>query len=329
MKLHISLLNILKLSLCAMLIVPTIVSAKTTRGTYVHVQNLTGLEIESVSVIHKYSNVFKEKGDWGSLQNGRMTQHPMKIRYNTGALTTGKDWWLVTWKYKDNNSVRYTAPNNFRGLIDFVERMHILPFKAVDATLGKTPLLQKLSMSPTAKLAGGLMNTGSTKGFKRHLLRAKDQANGVIISISQNSVAFDSASGHSSTEGIRTKHLPPPVPTSIQQNGGKTQKAVINTKACQQALQGKIAWDYKGSKNWNPANIKSLCGNAKVNAPAVCFNNVMHRGVNWGGGTKWKYQNAMNLCRDSKNATKTVNCFKKVIKTHKGKWQQAINTCRA
>lgn len=330
MKLSKSLLYILQLSICTLLLQPATVSAKTTRATKVHVQNLTGLEIESVSVIHKYSNVFREKTDWGRLPNGKMTRRFMKIRYNTGALTTGQDWWLVTWKYKGNNSVRYTAPKNFRGIIDMVERMHLLPLEAVNATLSQTPAPQILEKSPTALLAGGLLNTGSTKGFKKHLLRASDQANGVIITISQNSVAFDSASGHSSTEGIHTRHLPAPTaPTTTQQQGPKVQQAVINRKACAQALQNKIAWNYQGNKRWNPSNIKSLCGNIKISAPAVCFNKVMHGGVNWGGGTKWKYQNAMNLCRNTENTSRTIKCFQGVIRTHKGKWQHAINSCRA
>ena len=74
MKLSKSLLYILQLSICTLLLQPATVSAKTTRATKVHVQNLTGLEIESVSVIHKYSNVFREKTDWGRLPNGKMTR---------------------------------------------------------------------------------------------------------------------------------------------------------------------------------------------------------------------------------------------------------------
>lgn len=103
----------------------------------------------------------------------------------------------------------------------------------------------------------------------------------------------------------------------------------VNIKACEQAIQGKIAWNYKGSKLWNPANIRSLCGNINIDAPAVCFNKVMHGGINWGGGTKWKYQNAMNLCRNSQNASRTVECFKSVVRKHGGNWQHAINSCRA
>ena len=48
MKLSKSLLYILQLSICTLLLQPATVSAKTTRATKVHVQNLTGLEIESV-----------------------------------------------------------------------------------------------------------------------------------------------------------------------------------------------------------------------------------------------------------------------------------------
>lgn len=213
MKLYKSLLYILQLSICTLLLQPATVLAKTTRSTTVHVQNLTGLDIESVSVVHKYSNVFREKTDWGKLSNGKMTRQFMKIRYNTGALTTGQDWWLVTWKYKRNNSVLYTAPNNFRGIVDMVERMHLLPYEAVNTSMRQVPGFQLLSITPTARLANGLMNSGSTKGLKKHLLRKSDQANGVIITIRHDSVAFDSASGHSSTKGIHTRYLPPPTTT--------------------------------------------------------------------------------------------------------------------
>jgi len=62
---------------------------------------------------------------------------------------------------------------------------------------------------------------------------------------------------------------------------------------------------------------------------AVCLNKVMHGKINWGNGTTWKYQNAMNLCRNSQNAAITVNCFENEIKLNEVKWPQAINICRA
>ena len=89
----------------------------------------------------------------------------------------------------------------------------------------------------------------------------------------------------------------------------------------------KIAWDYKGSKNWNPANVKRLCKGAKFSAePAKCFKRVMHGGINWGGGTQWQWKNAIDLCEGTKGAKKTIGCFKKMIAA-KAPWKKAIGKC--
>ena len=96
---------------------------------------------------------------------------------------------------------------------------------------------------------------------------------------------------------------------------------------CQEAVQGKIAWDYNGSKQWNPSNVGALCLNATTTEPAVCFNAVMHGGINWGGGTKWYWKNALNLCRGTYGARLTVKCFEEHIK-NSFSWQKAIEACQ-
>jgi beta-lactam-binding protein with PASTA domain len=99
------------------------------------------------------------------------------------------------------------------------------------------------------------------------------------------------------------------------------------TKSCYNAVQDKIAWDYKGSKRWNSNNINRLCkGATNSDQPARCFDQVMHGGVNWGGGTKWQWSNAIDLCEGSKNARATVKCFKKKIAQDKS-WKTAIASC--
>ena len=307
--------RLLQLCICILFLQTEIAFAKTTRTTDVRIQNLTGLEIEFISVVHKYSDVFKDRGDWGRLNNGSMTKKPMKIRYNTGAFTTGQNWWFVAWKYKGNDSIQYTSPNNFRNFVDFVEQLALVPFDFTKAFIGN---------NPASAIGDALLNDESTVGFKKHLLRESDQKNGVIISLTVGSVKFDSATGHSSTEGIKTRLFTAEEKRRLLRGGGKTKRDY-----CSSAIQNKIAWDYKGSKKWNVANIKSLCGNVKSAEPAKCFNRVMHGGVNWGGGTNWKYQNAMNLCRESRNASKTIACFTSQNKKAKGQWQRSINVCRS
>lgn len=96
---------------------------------------------------------------------------------------------------------------------------------------------------------------------------------------------------------------------------------------CHNSLQNKVAWDYQGNKRWAQNNIDRLCGSVGTDQPAQCFNQVMHHGVNWGGGTQWQWENALNLCAGSLNANRTVACFKKAI-TQGNNWSTAINSCQ-
>src|SRR5215831_9258683 len=67
--------------------------------------------------------------------------------------------------------------------------------------------------------------------------------------------------------------------------------------SCPGNVQGKIAWDYTGNRSWNPENVQRLCARASnPTQPALCFKRVMFGGVNWGGGTRWQWQNAVDLC---------------------------------
>jgi len=105
------------------------------------------------------------------------------------------------------------------------------------------------------------------------------------------------------------------------------QQQVGDTNTCGNAVQGKIAWNYKGSKQWGINNINRLCAGAENSVePALCFDRVMHGGVDWGGGTKWEWGNALNLCKGSHNANATIACFEKAIKVGKG-WKSVINSC--
>jgi len=98
-------------------------------------------------------------------------------------------------------------------------------------------------------------------------------------------------------------------------------------KTCFDLVQGKIAWDYKGTRQWSPANVQRLCkGTTNPSQPPACFNRVMHGGVNWGGGTQWNWQNAINLCEGTNNASQTIACFQNRINA-KQSWQSAISGC--
>lgn len=99
------------------------------------------------------------------------------------------------------------------------------------------------------------------------------------------------------------------------------------TSVCAARIQDRIAWDYNGSKHWDQNNIDSLCRGAEQSTqPAICFEKVMHGGVNWGGGTKWQWQNAVDLCKATTNANATIHCFQGEIKAGKS-WKDGITQC--
>ena len=108
---------------------------------------------------------------------------------------------------------------------------------------------------------------------------------------------------------------------------GPTGGFTADDSTCRRAVQGKIAWNYSGSKSWAATNIDRLCrGATDSEEPARCFDRVMHGGVNWGLGTQWQWKNAIDLCEGSTNATATINCFKARL-SDGGGWQKAITSC--
>jgi len=98
-----------------------------------------------------------------------------------------------------------------------------------------------------------------------------------------------------------------------------------STTACHDAVQGQIAWDYNGNTSWGRGNLERLCSGAETSVqPAKCFDQVMHRGVNWGSGTNWQWANALDLCEGTTDASATISCFER---EKRNGWQDAIETC--
>ena len=103
--------------------------------------------------------------------------------------------------------------------------------------------------------------------------------------------------------------------------------------ACFDYVQDKIKWDYNHRSRWEPHNIKQLCrGTENIKEPGNCFHEVMHGGqydndgINWGGGTRWDWQNALALCSGANSADKRIGCFKGHIKEGH-QWQESIAAC--
>lgn len=125
---------------------------------------------------------------------------------------------------------------------------------------------------------------------------------------------------------------------------------------CFDLIQGKVAHDKQGNTNWGEFILRKVClGTSAPQATADCFKKQITAGEHWttasqtceaiqtpesqcfhlvqnkvaydsSGSTSWSEQNIVNLCRGTRNATATVNCFKSRIAGGIG-WQKATAEC--
>jgi hypothetical protein len=166
------------------------------------VVNNTGRTLRSVHVLHKYSDDYKNSRDWGALQPGESSS-PLTVDYTTGFLTTGRDWWVVTWEYAGEQKVYFTNPQNFRSLVDWLEQVGSI---GIPALLEAAAAAESAGAGTAAGAAAGakitemLLNSESTAGFKQHILRSEDagQITQIVIK-ADNTVEWRSPSGNSST----------------------------------------------------------------------------------------------------------------------------------
>ncbi|MCB1037359.1 MAG: hypothetical protein KDD47_26245, partial [Acidobacteria bacterium] len=97
---------------------------------------------------------------------------------------------------------------------------------------------------------------------------------------------------------------------------------------CSERVQGRIAWDDRGSTRWSPANVERLCAGAEDSAePALCFQQVMHGGVDPGGGGRWTWQEVLSLCAGTLDHRATVRCFEERRRGGLAR-AQAVESCR-
>ena len=106
-------------------------------------------------------------------------------------------------------------------------------------------------------------------------------------------------------------------------------KAAKPQNPCAASVQGKIAWNDAGDTTWDPQNVARLCRGAEGSVePGRCFQQVMHGGVDWGGGKQWQWPDALALCAGTTDAKTTVVCLERSIRAGRPKtW--AIAACQA
>lgn len=193
---------------CALLALAATVEA-TKRTATVSVQNSTPHNLMSVSLIHKYSDNYKHARQWPIIRPHQASSDNLRVEYNTGFGTTGKDWWMLSWYSQDMKTQYYTNPNNFRGLFDALDKVAPSVIQAAVKVVGTViagdsgPNGER-AVETVAAVArdttSRLFNTETTKGFKQHILRSED-SNAVtrIIINNDGTVSFFSRSGTSKT----------------------------------------------------------------------------------------------------------------------------------
>lgn len=181
----------------------------TKRTAYANVKNNTSQPIVAVGLVHKYSDDYKNRHEWGIIQPGSSGEGTMEVHYNTGFLTTGRDWWVLTWYTPDMKTMYYSDPKNFQNILNWFESI------APDAISGAAGAIAGLGTSLSGPAAVGaatlaaaaakattdqLFNSEKTGGFKQHILREEDEGAVTEISINADfSITISSKSGNSNT----------------------------------------------------------------------------------------------------------------------------------
>jgi len=194
--------------------------AVTKRTAAVSVRNNSDKPLVGVSVIHKYGNNYKNQQQWGIVQPGKLGSEHLTAEYNTGAFTTGRDWWFVSFYSPDMKMLYYSDPDNVRDIVDKLEGVAPDAMAAAAGAMAALPSSLSGPGSVAAAIAAAvaaksttssLFNSEGTAGFKQHILRSEDEAGLTEIVINSDyTITFKSKSGTSDTV---TSHKPVTVST--------------------------------------------------------------------------------------------------------------------
>jgi uncharacterized glyoxalase superfamily protein PhnB len=97
---------------------------------------------------------------------------------------------------------------------------------------------------------------------------------------------------------------------------------------CSQAVRD-LVLNRRGKEIESAQVVRRLCDKAhSTQEPAKCVARLLSGEVNWGGGTEWALNNALNLCARTKSAETTLSCFSRQI-SDQSNWKSAIAACAA
>lgn len=182
----------------------------THRQAKVRIVNESGQRIEpnSIVIAHKYSDVYTNELKFpkglavGSTDDAGGS---MIVDYHTGFLTTGVDWWLVSWVTADDAKIHMTTPHNLTELLDLIQENLTLAIAEAAATAIGGEILGPPGAAVAAAAVGlfmkKVMNTEKVSGFKMFMLESEDEGAWVTIRIKNDNVlTFESTSGNAETQ---------------------------------------------------------------------------------------------------------------------------------
>lgn len=181
----------------------------TVRKAQVQISNNTPHSISGVGLNHMYSDVYFETKTWKSIPAYGYSDF-LTVTYHTGFGTTGRDWWAISGHNDldpigpNSMSQWYSDPNNFQGLLDFLE--NVTP--TIIGTALKAAEISQPEFAPVALVAdlvsqavcSALLNTAKTDGYKQHILEEEDDGQIVLIQVNNDgTINIKSPSGQSDT----------------------------------------------------------------------------------------------------------------------------------
>ncbi|KYK61771.1 hypothetical protein DCS_02915 [Drechmeria coniospora] len=192
------------------------------RYAYVCIRNNSPQRLRNVTLFHKYSDVYKHKQDWPIAEKRGCSSPQMKVEYDTGLFTLGRDWWMLAFTADDSRTIYLTTPKNARGLFDWLDRIFptfaiITSGTVVSLATMAHPVLSFVSGSATSIamriITDQIFNAETTAGYKQHILRESDAMKLMEIVINADyTVTFKSKSGISRTITTSAPSVPDEAP---------------------------------------------------------------------------------------------------------------------
>lgn len=95
---------------------------------------------------------------------------------------------------------------------------------------------------------------------------------------------------------------------------------------------GRTLWsalDRISRREQRVTDIRRMCNGIPNSAePAKCLREILAGKVDWGGGTQWKLEYAVQLCTRTTSAATTISCFRQWINVGES-WRTGISECAA